>query len=90
MDVQEIENGPPPRLMITKMVRFGTACFVGFSRVPLVAIFQKYSCIDSFSHSYSLGIGKFQELCRCPRDWALSQVFFSHCGTEWFWKIQRH
>jgi hypothetical protein len=87
-DLQEIENGPPPRLMITKMVRVTHGIVLGISRVPLLS-FHKYSFNPSHS-LFSLGIGKFQELCWSPRDWALSQVFFFHCGTEWFWKIQRH
>jgi hypothetical protein len=89
-DVQEIENGPPPRLMITKMVRVYMALFLEF------LVYLPLSCHFINTHStlhalfLSLGIGKFQELCWSSRDWALSQVFFFHCGTEWFWKIQRH
>ena len=84
-DAAQDAETPPPRLMITKMVRSGP-----LPHQSSMFLFITSSAFTNVFASFPSGIGEFQVVRWYQRDWTIPQVLFGRCGTQWLRKIQRH
>ena len=73
---------PPQRLMITKMVSI-------FRHVKVRYLKSLTHCVV-IALALSLGVGEFQELCRCQDHWSVPQVLQCRCWAQRVRKIERH
>ena len=81
-EMAENENSPPPRLMITKIVRQPLVT----QGIGVVLVLT----LPAFSSLVNAGIGEFQKLWRYQTDWTFSQMLQFCCWSQWIRQIQRN